>query len=105
MEKIYLPYTKDDRITELFKFKSDHPETLLCAVDKSNDFVLLNKSEYHLKLKNLFENLKFEKLNNFNLQDELVLYRRMLTNTIEHCLGPSNYYLVQPKKINFERLR
>ena len=29
-------------------------------------------------------------------KDELTSYRRMLTNSIENCLGQSNKYLVQP---------
>ena len=90
-------YTKDDRISELFNFQKANPQLLLLEVEKTNDLIFLTKTEYHQKLSDLLENSKFEKLNNFNLQDELISFRNILTNSIEHCLGQSNKYLVQPK--------
>ena len=89
-------YTKDDKITDFFNFQNANPNILLLGVDKTNDLIFLEKSEYHKKLTNLFENSKFKKLENFDLQDELISYRSMLTNSIENCLGQSNKYLVQP---------
>ena len=48
---------------------------LVLGVDKTNDFIILEKSEYNKKLGNLFENpIKFQKLENFNLHDELKNY-------------------------------
>ena len=90
-------YTKDDRISNFFKFKKDNPSILVLGVDKTSDIIILEKNKYHKKLGDLFENPeKFEKIENFNLQDQLKAYRQILTNSIEHCLGTTHKYLIQP---------
>jgi hypothetical protein len=38
-----------------------------------------------------------KKIDDFNLQHELVSYRKLLSDTIGHCLGQTNEYLVEPK--------
>ena len=91
-------YTKDDRISDYFQFMKNNPNLILLSVDKTNDLIFLEKSEYKQKLSKLFENPnRFQKIENFDLQGQLTAYREILFNTIEHCLGLKNKYLVQPK--------
>jgi hypothetical protein len=48
-------------------------------------------------MENILNKPEFEKVTDFNLQHQLVAYRQMLEDTIRHCLGQTNSYLVEPK--------
>ena len=37
--------TRDSRVSSFFKFKTEHPELILLAVDKSHNYILLHKTE------------------------------------------------------------
>ena len=77
---------------------NDNLQLILLSVDKTNDLIFLEKTEYKQKLTELFENpTRFQKITNFDLQAQLTAYRTTLFNSIEHCLGLKNKYLVQPK--------
>ena len=62
----------------------NNPNLILLSVDKTNDLIFLEKSEYKQKLSKLFENPnRFQKIENFDLQGQLTAYREILFNTIE----------------------
>ena len=57
----------------------------------------MKKSDYHEKLKALFNNSDFEKIEDFKLEDTRKSYRELLNDTILGCLGQNNKWLVEPK--------
>ena len=70
---------------------------IILTVDKSHDFIFITKSEYQEKLNALFDNSDNEKIENFNLNENLKSYRALVNDTIKNCLGQSKTWLVEPK--------
>ena len=89
-------FTKDPRIASFYKFQSENPDIVLLPADKTHDYVLLTKEQYHTKINDFVDSPKYRKIQNFNLKFEMKAYRNLLNCTMDGCVNQQNGFLLQP---------
>ena len=52
-------FTNDPRITSFLKSQKDSPNTVVLLTDKTQDYVILTKEQYHTKLSNFLDSPKY----------------------------------------------
>ena len=58
-------FTKDPRIASFYKFQSENPGIVLLPADKTHDYVLLTKEQYHAEINDFVDSPKFKKNRQF----------------------------------------
>ena len=89
-------FTNDLRITSFLKFQKDNPNTVVLLTDKTQDYVILTKEQYHTKLSNFLDSPKYQKIDNFDLNFQMQAYRNLLHCTMDGCVNQQNGFLLQP---------
>ena len=89
-------FTNDPRITSFLKSQKDNPNTVVLLTDKTQDYVILTKEQYHTKLSNFLDSPKYQKIDNFDLNFQMQAYRNLLHCTMDGCVNQQNGFLLQP---------
>ena len=81
-------YTSDPRAHKLVKFLNENKNLVLLNVDKSPSVCFIERTDYHKKLKTVFDDDRnFEKIIKLNLEGELKSYNKLLRETISKNLS------------------
>jgi hypothetical protein len=84
--------TFDHRSGMLKSFLRENPDLCLVNVDKSISVCFMNRTEYHTKLSELFENdPNFEPVTNYNHEQELTNHNKLVLETLGRCLNKKNF--------------
>ena len=67
----------NNRAFILRRFIRENPELRILQVDKSQNVAIWPKSEYHQKMRNFFEQEKFEPLSNDPLNKDILFYQKI----------------------------
>ena len=96
VQNIQNSYTVDPRVKKFLDFKKLN-DSLFIFVDKSPNLCYITNVEYDKKLADLFVNKKFEKIENFVIEKELVAFRKLIRETIGTNISNIKFLDIKPK--------
>ena len=92
-----IPHFWDPFSILFFRFQKLHSDILLLRADKGPELIFMEKKEYQKRLRDLFDNSKFERVEDYSIRKDQIEYRKILRETLENCVSKKQFRKLAPK--------